>query len=100
MVEAAPGCSGWGHRWWCRHGPERGAQAGRFTALAQTLHGEGHGRKLGLTVVAEGVETQAELAFLRSIECDQAQGFLICGAVSCTDFETLLLEDSSWPTCN
>jgi len=57
-------------------------------------------RKLGLTVVAEGVETQAELAFLRSIECDQAQGFLICGAVSCTDFETLLLEDSSWPTCN
>ena len=30
MVEAAPGCSGWGHRWWCRHGPERGAQAGRW----------------------------------------------------------------------
>jgi EAL domain-containing protein (putative c-di-GMP-specific phosphodiesterase class I)/AmiR/NasT family two-component response regulator len=55
-------------------------------------------RKLGLTVVAEGVETQAELALLRSIECDQAQGFLICAAVSCTDFETLLLEDSSKPS--
>lgn len=55
-------------------------------------------QKLGLTVVAEGVETQAELALLRSIECDQAQGFLICGAVSCTDFGTLLLEDSSKPS--
>ena len=55
-------------------------------------------RKLGLTVVAEGVETQAELAFLRSIECDQVQGFLICGAISSTDFETLLLEDSSKPS--
>nr|WP_314486452.1 EAL domain-containing protein [uncultured Pseudomonas sp.] len=55
-------------------------------------------RKLGLTVVAEGVETQEELAFLRGIECDQAQGFLICGAVSSSDFETLLLEDSSKPS--
>ena len=55
-------------------------------------------RKLGLTVVAEGVETQAELAFLRRIGCDQAQGFLICGAVSSVDFGTLLLEDSSKPS--
>ena len=55
-------------------------------------------QKLGLTVVAEGVETQAELAFLRRIGCDQAQGFLICGAVSCADFGTLLFEDSSKPS--
>ena len=55
-------------------------------------------QKLGLTVVAEGVETQAELAFLRRIGCDQAQGFLICGAVSSADFETLLVEDSSKPS--
>jgi len=50
-------------------------------------------RKLGLTVVAEGVETQAELALLRRIKCDQVQGFLICAAVSSNDFETLLLDD-------
>lgn len=55
-------------------------------------------QKLGLTVVAEGVETQAELALLRSIKCDQAQGFLICGAVSRSDFGTLLREDSSKPS--
>lgn len=52
-------------------------------------------RKLGVTVVAEGVETQAELELLRRIECDQAQGFLISGAVSSMDFESLLLEDGS-----
>ena len=31
---------------------------------------------LGLTVVAEGVETEAQLAYLRANHCDQAQGYL------------------------
>ncbi len=31
---------------------------------------------LGLTVVAEGVETEAQLAYLRANRCDQAQGYL------------------------
>jgi len=31
---------------------------------------------LGLTVVAEGVETQAQLAYLRANRCDQVQGYL------------------------
>jgi len=31
---------------------------------------------LGLTVVAEGVETEAQLAYLRANHCDQVQGFL------------------------
>jgi len=31
---------------------------------------------LGLTVVAEGVETDAQLAYLRANHCDQAQGYL------------------------
>jgi predicted signal transduction protein with EAL and GGDEF domain len=33
-------------------------------------------RGLNLKVVAEGVETQAQAAKLRALECDQAQGFL------------------------
>jgi len=31
---------------------------------------------LGLTVVVEGVETDAQLAYLRANHCDQAQGYL------------------------
>jgi diguanylate cyclase (GGDEF)-like protein len=33
-------------------------------------------RSLGLTVVAEGVETDAQLAYLRANHCDQVQGYL------------------------
>ena len=34
------------------------------------------GRALGLTAVAEGVETPSQLAALRSLRCHLAQGFL------------------------
>ena len=35
------------------------------------------GRNLGLTVVAEGVETQGQMTYLRERNCDIAQGYLI-----------------------
>ncbi len=35
------------------------------------------GRRLGLRVVAEGVETEAQLAFVRDCHCHEAQGYLI-----------------------
>jgi len=33
------------------------------------------GRSLKLRVVAEGIETQQELAFLQAQQCDEAQGY-------------------------
>lgn len=35
------------------------------------------GQRLGITTVAEGVETEAELQLLKSLGCKQAQGFLL-----------------------
>jgi len=47
-------------------------------------------RELRLRVVAEGVETAEQLAFLRRHNCDEAQGFLICRPVPATDLEMVL----------
>ena len=45
------------------------------------------GQSLGLTVVAEGVETDAQRRFLQALECDALQGFLISRALPPSDFE-------------
>lgn len=43
-------------------------------ALVQAVVAAGHA--LGLTVVAEGIETETQRAFLAGIGCDEGQGFL------------------------
>ncbi len=48
---------------------------------------------LGLEVVAEGVETSAQEALLRTLRCDQAQGFLYARAQPAEKIEAAL---SSW----
>jgi diguanylate cyclase (GGDEF)-like protein/PAS domain S-box-containing protein len=47
------------------------------------------GRSLKLRVVAEGVETEAELAFLRAQQCDEAQGYYFSRPVTPEQFEKL-----------
>jgi len=47
---------------------------------------------LGLEVVAEGVETEAQMAFLRQHECDLVQGHVIAPALPAKKLEALLLE--------
>jgi EAL domain-containing protein (putative c-di-GMP-specific phosphodiesterase class I) len=47
-------------------------------------------RSLKLRVVAEGVETLAQLDFLKALECDEAQGYYFSRPVPARDFEKLL----------
>jgi diguanylate cyclase (GGDEF)-like protein/PAS domain S-box-containing protein len=51
------------------------ARGGRVPPIVQPIIALAH--SLGMSVVAEGVETQAQLAMLRELGCDRVQGFAI-----------------------
>lgn len=51
------------------------------------------GKALGLTVVAEGVENEAQMAFLAARACDQIQGFLFSRPVPADEIPKLLTID-------
>lgn len=46
------------------------------------------GHALGLSVVAEGIETQADLEWLRASGCDIGQGYVIARPLAAADFPT------------
>jgi EAL domain-containing protein (putative c-di-GMP-specific phosphodiesterase class I) len=48
------------------------------------------GRSLELRIVAEGVETEEQLGFLRAHECDEAQGYFFSRPVAPAEFAGLL----------
>jgi EAL domain-containing protein (putative c-di-GMP-specific phosphodiesterase class I) len=48
-------------------------------------------RALGKTVIAEGVETEAQRQFLLDIGCDQFQGWLYAPALDSVSFEKRLV---------
>ena len=49
------------------------------------------GQQLRQELVAEGVETVQQMAFLRDLGCEQMQGFLFSPAVSAADFKRMVL---------
>ena len=62
------------------------AVAGAVISLGQTLN---------LRVIAEGVETEAQAAFLRNINCDEMQGYLFSKPLPAQRIEEFLRGKSS-----
>jgi sensor c-di-GMP phosphodiesterase-like protein len=52
------------------------------------------GKALGMTIVAEGVETLEQEAFLREHDCDEMQGYLFSKPLPPKDLAHLL---KTWP---
>jgi diguanylate cyclase (GGDEF)-like protein len=57
----------------------------------------GMSRALGCTVTAEGVETQEQLAAIRELNCERAQGFLLARPMPAAELEALLGADNVVP---
>jgi EAL domain-containing protein (putative c-di-GMP-specific phosphodiesterase class I) len=60
-------------------------------AIAQAIISMG--KALGMTVIAEGVETVEQEAFLRSHACDEMQGFLFSKPLPPREMASLLLAE-------
>ncbi|WP_416672504.1 bifunctional diguanylate cyclase/phosphodiesterase [Egbenema bharatensis] len=65
-------------------------------AIAKTVVALGKG--LGLNILAEGVETQEQLNFLRSIQCDSAQGYFFSKPLPATEIITFLRKSQKQST--
>jgi diguanylate cyclase (GGDEF)-like protein/PAS domain S-box-containing protein len=67
------------------HAVDRDADSGRMVeAMIQLAHG------LGMVPLAEGIETEGELAFLRAAGCTRGQGFLFSRPVPAEQIPALL----------
>ena len=64
------------------------ANGSRDVAITRAIIDMAHG--LGLSVIAEGVESEEQLAILREQGCDEVQGFLIGQPLQSDQFAALL----------
>ncbi|HEX8915506.1 MAG TPA: EAL domain-containing protein, partial [Humisphaera sp.] len=64
---------------------------GRRDAAAVVSAIVGLARNLGMTVVAEGLETPEQVAFLQAVDCDYGQGYYFAKPLSAEDAERMLL---------
>jgi len=66
------------------HKPEDAAIASAIIGMAKSLR---------MTVIAEGVETEAQLKFLQSLQCNQMQGYYFSKPIPAEDFKNMLCKD-------
>ena len=64
-------------------------------AIAMAVISLGH--KLNLKVIAEGVETEQQCAFLRANECDEMQGYLFSKPVTAAEIEDMVEQHVAKP---
>jgi diguanylate cyclase (GGDEF)-like protein/PAS domain S-box-containing protein len=53
-------------------------------------------KSLGMRVTAEGIETKEQLEHLRSLDCDQGQGYFLARPLPASAAEELLLKNPRW----
>jgi EAL domain-containing protein (putative c-di-GMP-specific phosphodiesterase class I) len=66
---------------------EKGEIVGTIAALAHNL---------GMEVIAEGVETAAQLSQVKALKCESAQGFYFSKPLASNDAEALMLAKTQW----
>lgn len=76
-----------------QHLPHRREDAAIAAAIISLAH------NLGINVVAGGVETAEQLAYLKARDCTSAQGFIFSPPVPADQFEALVLE-GKWSRIN
>lgn len=69
--------------------PDNAAIAGAVIAMAHSLN---------LKVVAEGIETLDQLEFLRSLNCDEMQGYFVSRPIASDNFRQLLATEGATST--
>ncbi|MAS10107.1 EAL domain-containing protein [Salinisphaera sp.] len=70
-----------------------GSCDGDHVEIVRSIIGLAHA--LRLRVVAEGVETEEQMAFLDSLNCDEVQGFLLSRPVPVEDFGNIIARQSA-----
>jgi EAL domain-containing protein (putative c-di-GMP-specific phosphodiesterase class I) len=68
------------------HDPKDAAITANLTSLAHAL---------GLLAIAEGIESEGQLASVRELGCDLAQGFLFAKPIPADEFRDVLVRRAS-----
>jgi EAL domain-containing protein (putative c-di-GMP-specific phosphodiesterase class I) len=65
--------------------------SGLINPIGQWIVGEACRQVQQQKVIAEGIETAEQLAFLKNLQCDEGQGYLFSHPLNARDFGRFLL---------